>query len=126
VNRRFLRENASVGGDSGAVAVLLHLRTADRFKINLNSSAHFEKRDCAIAGTAQNRSRVKRAPIFLPKTLSASDPVLLAEDALPHESCSRRGAEAVHSAPARAAFGSRPAFLAKPQNPGREMRIGRV
>jgi hypothetical protein len=36
----------------------------------------FEKRDCAIPGTAQNRSRIKRAPILLRKTFPALDPIM--------------------------------------------------
>jgi hypothetical protein len=44
------------------------------------------------------------ARIFLRKTLFGLDPILLAEDALPEENGSRRGAEAVH--PLRSAPGS--------------------
>jgi hypothetical protein len=97
---------------------------------------HLEKRDFAIAGTAQNRSRIKRAPTFLRRTVPTPDPILLAEEPLPEETGSRRGAEAVRSAPPRpapphptppwAAFGLRPGFSVKPQNLRRERRIGRI
>jgi hypothetical protein len=40
---------------------------------------HFKKCDCAISGTAQNRSGIKMALIFLRKTLPGLDPILLAE-----------------------------------------------
>jgi hypothetical protein len=42
--------------------------------------------------------------IFFRKTLPAPDPILLAEDALPEEAGSRRGAEAVRPKPSQASI----------------------
>jgi hypothetical protein len=88
---------------------------------------HFGKRDCTIPGTAQNRGRIKMAPLFLRQTWPAPDPILLAEDALLEETGSRRGAEAVRPRRSRAATdGLRfdACILGEASESGRERRIG--
>jgi hypothetical protein len=132
-----VRGNSEESGDGriqGAVVLLQWKQfTEKRRPLLAMASRHFE--NLGKNGCRQNRIRIKMAPIFIRRTVPATDPILFAEDGLPEETAAgaelRPSARCARSArlcplPPRAALGSRFGSSAKPQNLGWERRTRQI